>query len=129
MSKIRGKLRPLKDKIIISDMNFGAEKTVSGLLLTSDDGKGSGVHPRWGCVFAIGPKQTDVKVGQWILLEHGRWSRGFEYVNEQEEEIEIRLADKTAILLVSDEKPANTTMRAVAAAAGGNFNFNIPGAL
>lgn len=127
MSKIIGTLRPLKNKIFVSDMQFSIEKTHSGILLPSDDGKGSGVHPRWGKVFAIGPNQKDVKVGQWILLEHGRWSRGITYVNENDEEIEIRLADTKAILLVSDEKP-NGTMRSEAAGAGSNFNFNIPGA-
>lgn len=118
---IRGTLKPLHDKVIITDMNFGLEQTSSGLFLTSDDGKSSGIHPRWGKVFAVGPEQVDVQVGQWILLEHGRWSRGHDYETESGEKLEIRLADNNAILLVSDEPP-NDAMRVVM----GNFNLNIP---
>lgn len=127
MSRIKGTLRPLHDKVFVQDMQFDMEKTASGLLLPSDDGKGTGVHPRWGKVFAVGPKQSSVKVGQWILLEHGRWSRGITYTTETNDEITIRLADNKAILLVSDEKPTGA-MRARSAGAGSNFNFNIPGA-
>ena len=126
MSIITGNLRPLRDKVFVSDMQFSMDKTVGGILLPSDDGKGSGIHPRWGKVFAIGAEQIDVKVGQWILLEHGRWSRSFT-IESEDDEIDIRLADNKAILLVSDEKPEGT-MRAVAASAGSNFNFNIPSA-
>jgi co-chaperonin GroES (HSP10) len=102
---VKGTIRPLGNKVLISDMNFGMDKTKSGILLQSDDGKSSGIHPRWGKVFAIGPDQTDVEVGQWILMEHGRWSRGHKYEAENGEIIDIRLADNNAILCVSDEAP------------------------
>ena len=127
MNKIKGKLRPIKDKILISHMEFGMEKTSSGILLNSDNGKRTGIHPRWAKVYAVGEEQTDVKVGDWILLEHGRWSRGIDYVTAEGEEITIQMADNNAILLVS-EKKHNDVMRAVSAEAGSNFNFNIPGA-
>lgn len=112
---IRGKLKPLGNKVLISDMNFGIERTHSGIFLPSDDGKSSGIHPRWGKVFAVGSEQTDVKVGQWVLLEHGRWSRGHKYEDEDGEIIDIRLADTNAILCVSDEPP-NDAMRVVVGA-------------
>lgn len=118
---VKGKLRPLGSKVLISNMNFGMEKTRSGILLHSDDGKSSGIHPRWGKVFAVGPEQTEVNVGQWILLEHGRWSRGHKYESENGETIDIRLADTDAILLVSDEEP-NDAMRVTP----GAFNLNVP---
>lgn len=108
--KITGKVVPLGDKIIVSDMNFGIETTKGGIVLLSDDAKSSGIHPRWCKVFAVGPKQQDVNVGQWILLEHGRWSRGHTYENEAGEVIDIRLADNNAILAVSDD-PSDDTMR------------------
>lgn len=127
MTDVVGTIRPLHDNIIISDMEFGMEKNKAGIILTSDDGKGSGVHPRWGKVFAVGPEQTDVKIGDWILLEHGRWSRGFTYVLDNGDKISLRLADKNAILMISDEKPTDT-MRSATVGAGANINFNIPGA-
>jgi len=128
MNKVIGELRPLKDKIFVCDMHFDEEVTDSGIVLQSDDGKGEGIHPRWCRVYAVGDEQEDVQVGEWLLLEHARWSRGITYVQDNGEEIELRMADNKAILLVSDEKPNNSTMRAVAARAGSNFNFNIPGA-
>jgi co-chaperonin GroES (HSP10) len=118
---IKGKLRPLHDKVIISNMNFGMEKTQSGILLHSDNGKSSGIHPRWGKVFAVGPDQQDVSVGQWILLEHGRWSRGHEYEAENGEIIDIRLADNNAILCVSDDEPDDALRVNI-----GALNLNVP---
>ena len=125
--KITGKLLPLKDKVFVSDMNFGEEVTSSGLILQSDNGKGTGVHPRWARVWAIGPEQTDVKVGEWVLIEHGRWTRKFEYENEDGTITHLHVADNKGIMLTADEKP-DSVMRAIPAGAGGNFNFNIPGA-
>ena len=105
MSKVTGKLIPIRDNVLITDMDFGEQKTAGGLVLLSDDGKSEGVKSRWGRVWAIGPEQQDVKVGEWILLEHGRWTRGVTVVEEDGTEITIRRADLKAILMVTDEKP------------------------
>ena len=124
--KIRGTLKPLKDRIFVSNMNFGEEKTSSGIVLQSDNGKGQGIKPRWGKVFAVGPDAVDVMPGNWILMEHGRWTRFFEYENEDGSITELHVADNNGIMMVADEKPTDV-MRGVAAGAGSNFNFNIPG--
>ena len=126
MSTIKGKLEPIRDKVFFSDMNFGDEVLASGLILQSDNGKGEGVKPRWAKVWAVGPDQTDVKVGEWILMEHARWTREFEYENEDGSITKLHMADLNAIMLASDEKPYSV-QRGVAAGPGGNFNFNIPG--
>ena len=121
MSKLTGKVIPLHDKVLVSDMEFGEQRTASGLYIPSDDAKSSGIHPRWAKVWAIGPEQKDVKVGEWVLLEHGRWSRTIEYENDDGSITEIRLADNAAILMSADEKP-NDVERTVM----GAFNLNIP---
>jgi len=118
---VRGKLVPLGNKVLVSNMNFGEEKTKGGIILNSDDGKSSGIHPRWAQVYAIGPEQKDVTVGQWILIEHGRWSRGTKHERDNGEVVEIRLADTEAILLSADEPPSDA-MRVVP----GTFNIDIP---
>ena len=105
MSKVTGKIIPIRDNILITDMDFGEQVTKSGIVLPSDDGKSEGVKHRWGRVWAIGPEQEDVSVGEWILLEHGRWTRGVTVVEEDGSEIIIRRADTNAILAVTDEKP------------------------
>ena len=105
MSKVTGKLIPIRDNVLITDMDFGEQKTAGGLVLLSDDGKSEGVKSRWARVWAIGREQQDVKVGEWILLEHGRWTRGVTVVEEDGSEITIRRADIKAILMVTEEKP------------------------
>jgi co-chaperonin GroES (HSP10) len=126
MSKITGTLKPLKDKVFVTDINFDEEVTNGGIVLKSDNGKGEGVKPRWGRVWAIGPEQTDVKIGEWILMEHARWTREFQHEDEDGTITKLHMADLNAMMLVANEKP-QSVQRGVAAGAGSNFNFNIPG--
>jgi co-chaperonin GroES (HSP10) len=107
-AKITGKLIPIRDNVLITDMEFGEEKTKGGIVIQSLDGKSEGIKHRWGRVWAVGPQQQDVKVGEWILLEHGRWTRGVTVVESDGTEIIIRRADLKAILAVADEKPEET---------------------
>ena len=104
--KVKGTLKPLGDGVLLCDMEFGEEKTKSGIILKSDDGKVEGIKPRWGRVYAVGPDQTEVKVGDWVLMEHGRWSRAAEYENEDGTITKIQKADVKAMLATADEKPA-----------------------
>ncbi len=98
------KLIPLHDHVLATDMNFGQRTLSSGIILMGDDGKTDGIRPRWCKVYATGPDQSDVQVGQWILVEHGRWSRGIE-VEINGEQFTIRRIDSGAIMLVSDQEP------------------------
>ena len=104
--EIDGEIKPLRNSIIVTDMTFEGRQLSSGIVLLGDDGKTDGIRPRWARVYAIGPEQSDVRVGQWILIEHGRWSRGLKILKENQE-ITIRRADPEAIIFVTDEKPEN----------------------
>jgi co-chaperonin GroES (HSP10) len=123
----KGKIRPIRDHVIISDMEFGMQKTATGILIHSDNGKSSGVKPRWGRVWAVGPEQTEVKVGEWIMVEHGRWTRTFEVEQDDGSVLELRRVDNSAILMSADERPDDVDIRKTIGA-GSNVNFNIPGA-
>jgi co-chaperonin GroES (HSP10) len=101
-----GQLAPLKDCVLVSDMNFEFRVTTAGIILPSDDAKDSGIRPRWGKVYAVGPEQLDVSVGQWICVSHGRWTRGVEIVDPAGNKTTIRKVDNKDILLVSDN-PVN----------------------
>jgi co-chaperonin GroES (HSP10) len=107
--KVVGKIIPIRDNVLVTDMNFDNRVTKGGIVLPSDDGKSEGVRHRWARVWAIGPQQTDVKVGEWILLEHGRWTRGVTVELEDGTDIVIRRADINAILMVTDEDPGDNT--------------------
>ena len=97
-------ITPLKKRVLVSDMHFGETKTKGGIILTDDDGSEGGIHPRWGKVYAIGDQQDDVKVGEWVMVSHGRWSRGFK-IKKKGVELEVRMIDENDILLVSDDEP------------------------
>ena len=109
MSKVTGKLIPIRDNVLVTDMNFDSRISAGGIILPSDDGKSEGVRHRWGRVWAIGPEQQDVKIGEWILLEHGRWTRGVTVVQDDGTEIIIRRADTKGILMISDDDPGDNT--------------------
>ena len=102
-------LRALKDTVLVTDMVFKERKLNSGLILPSDNGTSLGIRPRWGRVFATGPDQTSVTVGQWICVAHGRWTRGVE-IEDDNGISTIRKIDPNDILLVSDEEPNDSTM-------------------
>ena len=104
--EIDGEIKPLHDSVIVTDMDFSGRQLQSGVILLGDDGKTDGIRPRWARVYAIGPGQNDVSVGQWVLIEHGRWSRGLKIVRNGDEII-IRRADPEAIIFVSDTQPEN----------------------
>lgn len=97
-------VKALHDHVLIRDMNFGARKLASGIFLLNDDGKTEGIRPRWAKVYAVGPDQKDVAVGQWVFIEHGRWSRGME-VEINNEIFTLRKADPKCIIFVSDDEP------------------------
>jgi co-chaperonin GroES (HSP10) len=103
------KLIPLHDTVIVSDMTFDERITHSGIVLPNDDMKSSGIRPRWGKVYAIGPEQKDIKVGQYILISHGRWTRGIKITDDSGEKV-IRKVDINDILMVSDEPVNDETM-------------------
>lgn len=59
---------PLRDRVLVAE-NKAEEKTASGIIL---DGVNSIRDSKTGTVLAIGPKVTDVVVGDKILLD---WSK------------------------------------------------------
>jgi hypothetical protein len=102
----RETFRALRDDVIVEEMAFKERKLQSGIILLDDDGKGHGIRPRWGKVYAIGPEQTEVTVGQWIMVAHGRWTRGVK-IQDGNGETVIRKVDNKDILLVSDDDPGS----------------------
>ncbi len=55
---------PIRDHVLVCDMNFQAETTKGGIILTNDDGRGAGIRPRWGKVYSVGRKQKEIKPGE-----------------------------------------------------------------
>ena len=97
-------IRALRDHVIVEDIQFGERKASGGIIVLDDDGKTQGIRARWAKVHAVGPEQTDVKVGQWVLIEHGRWTRALKIEIESVVKM-ISRADNDGILAVSDDAP------------------------
>ena len=97
-------LSVIKDHILVTEMAFNERKLSSGIVLLNDDGKTSGIRPRWAQVYAVGPEQKEIQVGQWIFVEHGRWSRGIE-VEVDSKQLTLRRVDPKSIIFVSDQEP------------------------
>lgn len=102
-------LQPLGSTVIVCDMKFDVRISNGGILLPNDDMKSSGIRPRWAKVYAVGPEQKDIKVGEYILISHGRWTRGLK-IEDQEGEKTIRKVDINDILLISNEPMDDETM-------------------
>ena len=98
-------LKPILDYVIVEDMEFGEQRTQGGIIIVDDDGKHHGIRPRWAKVYAVGRLQEDINVGDWILVEHGRWTRGFNFERDDGSIFTLRRVDTEAIMLKSDKKP------------------------
>lgn len=102
------KIQPLYDKVLATDMHFGEQITKSGVVLLADNGKDRGIHPRWTRVYAVGPDhKEEYNVGDWILVEHGRWSRGIDIKDQSGENITIRLIDTECVIMWDTVAPTD----------------------
>jgi co-chaperonin GroES (HSP10) len=101
----REQIKALQDNVLVSEMEFDTRITSSGLILPNDNGTSLGIRPRWGRVYAVGKDQKDVQVGQWIMIAHGRWTRGIDIDDgEVAHKRTIRKIDPKDILLISDSE-------------------------
>jgi hypothetical protein len=100
----KANFKPIGSHVIVCDMSFDVRITNGGILLPNDDMKSAGIRPRWGKIYAVGPDQKDPELveGKWIMISHGRWTRGVD-IEDEEGEKTIRRVDINDILLVSDE--------------------------
>lgn len=107
ISTVKGSsFKPMRNRVFVTDIEQGEKKSKGGLIITDDNGKDHGIRPRWAKVWAVGEDVVDIEVGQWILIEHGRWSFKIQ-MEINGEDISVWDVDYAGdcILLVTDEKP------------------------
>lgn len=100
------KLRPLPGNIF-GILELGERKTASGIVLRDDNGKSEGIRPRWAKVWMIADDITDIKPGQWILCEHGRWTMRITIKDDEGKDFQFVKIDPNGILCVQDEEPTD----------------------
>lgn len=107
MTVVTGSIKPIKNNVMVNNMHFGEQTTKGGVVILNDNGKSEGIYPRWAQVYAVGPEhKEEYNVGDWILIEHGRWTRGIEIQPPgQEEKDTIRMVEVKSVLLWSDQNP------------------------
>jgi co-chaperonin GroES (HSP10) len=100
----KDQFKPLGEHVIVADMEFSERITHSGIIIPNDDKKSEGIRPRWAKVYALGPEfvSDEIQIGSWILISHGRWTRGIDVEDETGKKT-LRRVDTNDILLVSDE--------------------------
>ena len=107
-------LRPLRDNVVLTNLERGERKSAGGIVILDDDGKESGIRARWGQVFAVGLEQKDVKVGDWVLMQHGRWSVGRDLTLKGRDSVRIWQADLKGMLGISEiGKPPNISVETI----------------
>tara|TARA_B110000503_G_C6992211_1_gene347835 strand:- start:63 stop:470 length:408 start_codon:yes stop_codon:yes gene_type:complete len=113
ITAIKGTPRAVGNRVLVTDMHFGEQTTKGGIIIKSDDGTTRGVYPRWAKVYSKGPQnKDDYAVGNWILVEHGRWTRGITIAGENGADFIVRMVETESILAYSDEKPEGISIGA-----------------
>lgn len=106
----------MSDKVLV-DKFLKGRRTVSGIIIPDDNGKAHGVKPRWCRVYAKGSEiSDDIVVGEWILVEHGRWTRALkltdmESVDEDDDEpLHLWMVEYPAsVLAIQTDEPVDET--------------------
>ena len=84
----------------------GEKRTKNGIIILDDNGKERGIRERWAQVYAKHPEIDEIAVGDWILIKHGRWTRGVDVRLNGQDRVTIRKVDwPDAVLLSSKECP------------------------
>ena len=98
-------VKALKGKVLVTDLERGS-RVVSGIIIPDDNGKSEGIRPRWGKVYSIGEDIEDIKVGQWILIENGRWTRMLKVKEDDGSYTQLWGVEwPQSVMLVSDSDP------------------------
>ena len=110
INNIQGDLRAINNRVLVTSMHFGEQTTNTGIVISNDDGKTRGIYPRWGKVYSKGTINSDVyNVGDWVLVEHGRWTRGIN-LESNNNEFEVRMIETESILAYSMTAPDSLNM-------------------
>lgn len=99
------KVRALSKDILVINMDMGEQTTEAGIVIASDDGKAHGVKPRWAEVYQVGEScGLNVTPGQWVLIEHGRWTRKIK-IDDGNGIKDFQKVEVKSIIAVTDIRP------------------------
>ena len=99
-------LKPLPGRLYCKALETGLRTSAGGIVLTDDNNAtagAGGVRPRWFEVINVNidTNPDDIKIGDYVLVEHGRWSRRFSGTDIDH----YSIVEEKAVLLVSEDAP------------------------
>lgn len=95
-----------KNKIAVTEMDTTDERRLGSGIIIPGEGFGErGVHPRWCKVYKVGEDIKNVSEGEWILVEHGRWTYGVETTGDNGEPVKVWIVDYNGIMLAAPDRP------------------------
>lgn len=99
-------ITPIRDNVLARMIDWpGQRTTAGGLIVNEEEGTEGSVRPRWFEVTHVGKEQEEFSVGDYVLVAHGRWSRGIDVEGTRRNEDKLFLLDLDEILATSDDNP------------------------
>jgi co-chaperonin GroES (HSP10) len=102
---VKGSIIAIKDRVFVTDMDDGENITKNGIIIPGDDRNARGIRDRWARVYLVGPDAADdLKVGDWILVKHGRWTPAVKIEDAVKGEIKVWLVEyPESVLVIADD--------------------------
>ncbi len=100
--------RPIHDQVFVTNLESGPLKTSSGIIIPDDNMTERGIRPRWCKVYAVGPKVTDLVPGEWVLVEHARWTNAIEMEFPEGTIRMWRIDYPASVLIACDHNPVSS---------------------
>lgn len=98
--------QPIKNNVFVTDIEGGSlTVTAGGIIRTDDNGKDRGIRPRWGRIWAIGPDVYDIEVGEWVFIEHARWTNAIDLALPNGKVRVWKIDWPNAVLLATQDDP------------------------
>ncbi len=96
---------PLKDNVFVTELDGGPRQTAAGILIPDDNMTARGIRARWAKIWCVGPDVTEVEPGEWVLVEHGRWTTAIDFELPNGKVRAWRIEWPKAVLMASHSDP------------------------
>lgn len=97
--------QPLKANVFVTDLDSGLHMTAGGIIRPDDNMSETGIRSRWARVWAIGPEVKDLAVGEWVYVEHARWTNSID-IDLPSGRVRVWRVDwPNAVMLASPDDP------------------------
>jgi hypothetical protein len=100
-------VKALPGRVLVSNIKRG-ERKIGSIILANDNGTSAGIRARWAEVFDVGAGVDDIRVGEWILVNHGRWTRAVKVNPNTPDEFQVWQVDYPDGVLAVSDTPTET---------------------